>query len=245
MQVCSLLCLTLLLSVSALAQGLATDQVRQQAFDHYHAGQEFMASEQWQEAADEFQQAITYEPLLTDAHYGLGQAFMGMRRYTSAIQAFGGCIEAARQLHHLRQKDRVASDRAIDDEIRELQDSMRRIGSGSIRAGQPQLRITRLETRISALERRRSSLGAVFEVPATVLLSLGSAHFRNGDRSSAEHYWRAAVKVDSTLGAAWNNLAVIYLGSGRKRQAEDAIRNAERAGFRVNPQLKDDIRAMP
>ncbi|MFN2447783.1 MAG: hypothetical protein ABR606_19630 [Vicinamibacterales bacterium] len=52
------------------------------------------------------------------------------------------------------------------------------------------------------------------------------------------------MKVNRGLGEAWNNLAVIYLGSGRKKAAEDAVRSAERAGFRVNPRLKDDIRAM-
>jgi Flp pilus assembly protein TadD len=77
-----------------------------------------------------------------------------------------------------------------------------------------------------------------------VLLSLGSAHFRNGDRDAAEKYWTDAVKVNSRLGEAWNNLAVIHLGTGNKKAAEEAVRNAERAGFRVNPRLKDDIRAM-
>jgi Flp pilus assembly protein TadD len=94
------------------------------------------------------------------------------------------------------------------------------------------------------LERSRSSLSPNFDPPATVLLSTGSAHFRNGDRAAAERYWSEAVRVNSQLGEAWNNLAVIHLGAGRKKEAEDAVRNAERAGFRVNPRLKDDIRAI-
>jgi hypothetical protein len=32
--------------------------------------------------------------------------------------------------------------------------------------------------------------------------------------------------------------------TGRKPDAETAVRAAERAGFRVHPQLKDDIRKM-
>jgi hypothetical protein len=51
---------------------------------------------------------------------------MGLRRYVSAIQAFGRCIEAARHRHHLRERDRVSNDRAIDEEIRDLRDTMRR-----------------------------------------------------------------------------------------------------------------------
>ena len=169
---------------------------------------------------------------------------MGLRRYTSAIQAFNGCIEASRQLHHLRQRDRVATDRAIDEEIRELKDSVRRVASGQVRVGQPQIKQTQLEQRIQELERSRSTLSSNFEVPATVLLSLGSAHFRNGDRTAAEEQWSEAVRINSKLGEAWNNLAVIHLGAGRKKEAEDAVKNAERAGFRVNPRLKDDIKAL-
>jgi Flp pilus assembly protein TadD len=138
----------------------------------------------------------------------------------------------------------VTTDKAIDEEIRELKDSVRRVASGQVRVGQPQIKQTQLEQRIQELERTRSTLTPNFEVPATVLLSLGSAHFRNGDRDAAKQYWTDAVQVNSKLGEAWNNLAVIYLGEGRKKEAEDAVKNAERAGFRVNPRLKDDIRAL-
>jgi hypothetical protein len=37
---------------------------------------------------------------------------------------------------------------------------------------------------------------------------------------------------------------VSYLRAGRKADAERAVKNAEGAGFRVNPRLKADIRAL-
>jgi tetratricopeptide (TPR) repeat protein len=226
------------------AQGLASTADRREAFRLYREGQDLLAREQFEKAADAFREAIKYDSLLTDAHYGLGHAFMGLRRYASAIQAFEGCTDAARRLHDLRQKDRASTDKAIDEEIRELKDSVRRVASGQVRVAQPQIKQTQLEQRIQELERSRSSLSPNFDPPATVLLSTGSAHFRNGDRAAAERYWSEAVRVNSQLGEAWNNLAVIHLGAGRKKEAEDAVRNAERAGFRVNPRLKDDIRAI-
>jgi tetratricopeptide (TPR) repeat protein len=226
------------------AQGLASDSDRREAFKYYRAGQELLSAEQFEKAAAAFRSSIKHDPLFTDAHYGLGQAFMGLQRYASAIQAFEGCVEAARRVHDLRHKDRVTTDRAIEDEIRELKDSIRRVASGQVRVGQPQIKQTQLEQRIQELERTRSTLTPNFEVPATVSLSLGSAHFRNGDRIRAEEHWTAAVKANSKLGEAWNNLAVIHLGAGRKQDAEDAVKSAERAGFRVNPRLKDDIRAL-
>ena len=46
-----------------------------------------------------------------------------------------------------------------------------------------------------------------------------------------------------SLGEAHNNLAVVYMLTGRIREAEAAVEKAEAAGFRVNPQLKKDIKA--
>ena len=54
--------------------------------------------------------------------------------------------------------------------------------------------------------------------------------------------WEAAVQADPKLGEAHNNLAVYYLLSGRKAEAENAVKMAEKAGFKVNPQLKADIK---
>ncbi len=225
-------------------QTLATEGARREAFNHYRAGQELLSSERWEQAAGEFRAAIAADSLFVDAHYGLGQAYMGATRFASAVQAYTGCLEAARAVHGLRDRDRVAVDRQTDDQIRELKDQARRVA-----ATQPGpaavLKVVQLEQRIQDLERSRSSNSGAFAPPAGVLLALGSAHFRNGARAEAEARWTEAVKADAKLGEAWNNLAVIYLQSGRKSEALDAVSRADRAGFRVNPRLKDDIRHMP
>jgi tetratricopeptide (TPR) repeat protein len=235
MIVCTLL-------VAVLIQSLASEPARREAFQHYRTGQEFLSAEQWDKAAEEFTQATKNDPLFTDAYYGLGQAHMGARRFASAAQAFQATIESAQKIHQLRERDRVTADRQIDDQLRAVRESLRAVQQST--AGGVQAQMRQLEARARELERSKSSLGQPFEPPAEVLLSLGSAHFRNDDRASAEKFWAEAVRVNSRLGEAWNNLAVIYLTSGRKKEAEDAVKNAERTGFRVNPRLKDDINAM-
>ena len=97
---------------------------------------------------------------------------------------------------------------------------------------------------VQELERDRSSLGGPFEPPPGVLLALGS-HFRNGDPAEAEQEWSEAAKLNPKQGEAWNNLAVIYMQTERKREAGDAVSRAERDGFGVDPRLKDDIKRMP
>jgi tetratricopeptide (TPR) repeat protein len=224
------------------AQTLATDQARKEAFQHYRNGQEALSAEMWDKAAEEFQMATKKDPMFTDAFYGLGQAHMGAKRFASAAQAFQATVDTAQKIHQLRERDRVGTDRQIDDQLRTLREAMRTVQQQ--KTGQVQNQLLQLEARVRELELSKSSMGRPFEPPAEVLLSLGSAYFRNDDRENAEKFWSEAVRVNSKLGQAWNNLAVIYLTSGRKTEAENAVKNAERAGVRVNPKLKDDIKAM-
>ena len=61
--------------------------------------------------------------------------------------------------------------------------------------------------------------------------------------TDAEREYKAAVEVDPAFGEAHNNLAVVYLVTGRSAEADAELKAAEKAGFRVNPRLKDDIAA--
>ena len=79
-------------------------------------------------------------------------------------------------------------------------------------------------------------------VPAWLSLALGSAYFRSNALADAEREYRAAIEVDSKLGEAHNNLAVVYMTTGRYPQADAEVKAAEKNGFRVNPQLKEDIK---
>jgi Flp pilus assembly protein TadD len=196
-----------------------------------------LSAEQWEKAADEFQHAIRLHRYFTDAHYALGAAYMGMRRYASAALAFQGCLEATWALHTFAERERAEVDRLLDDQIREVAEAARRIaGTGS------QLRIDQLERRVEERRMLRPAIALAYQPPPRVLLALGSAHFRNGDIGRAEYYWREAVRIDSSVGEAWNNLAAVYAATGRKDEAETAIVNAEHVGFRLNPRLKVEIR---
>ena len=223
-------------------QAPASVQNQREAYQHYQRGQEFLTGEQWDRAVDAFQSATKLDPNFTDAYYGLGKAYMGLQRFTSAVQAYEACIDAARRIYSDRGRDRAGTDQVITDQIRALRETVaaiRRQKTGGI-----ENQVLQVEARIRELERSKSSMSGPFEPPAEVLLSLGSAHFRNGNAEAAQQQWEEAVKVNSKLGEAWNNLAVIYLRSGRKADAETAVKNAERNGFKVHPRLKDDIRKM-
>jgi tetratricopeptide (TPR) repeat protein len=239
-----MLALALVLVASPVHAQFASEQDRREALQHYRSGQEFMSAEQFEKAAAEFGKSIEKDRLLTLAHYGLGQANMSLRRFASAIQAFTGCREAYRTLHGLAERDRVSVERQRDDEIRELRDTIRRMRAMSSAGQRYDLRVAKVEARIQDLERQRSSQAGAFVSPPEVSLALGSAYFRNNSLAEAEREWKDAVSVNPKLGEGHNNLAALYAMTGRKAEAEAAVKAAERAGFRVNPSLKDDIRRM-
>jgi tetratricopeptide (TPR) repeat protein len=220
------------------AQQLADAQSRREAVQLYRAGMEFFTAEKFDRAAEEFTKATHKDPLFTLAFYQAGQSYMNLKRYASAIQAFQRCIEASRALYDLAQTNRFAVEKQRDDEIREMRESMNKLQQSG-----HQLLAARAEQHLADLERQRTSIGGGFHPPAEALLSLGSAYFRNGDPQAAEEEWKAAVEVNSKLGEAHNNLAVVYMQTGRLAAAEAEIKAAERSGFRVNPQLKEDLKA--
>lgn len=221
----------------------AESMARRQALEHYRAGVELMTAERWEQAAGEFRSAIQLDPLLTLAHYNLGQSYMALRRYASAILAFTGCRTAYEQISALRQRDEADAIRRQSDEINELRDSVRRMETSvKVNAGTA----FRIQQRLEELETMRRGQNFVHgvAVPAEVLLALGSAYFRNSQTADAEREWKAAIAANAKLGEAHNNLAALYALGGRKLEAEQAVAAAERARFRVDPRLKEDIRRL-
>ena len=221
------------------AQKLVDEQSRRQAMELYRTGQDFMANEQFEKAAESYKAAIEKDPLLSVAHYQLGQAHMALKRFASAVMAYQSCLDSMASLHQLEQSNKFEVDRVRQETIRELRTEL-----NSTTQKLDPLKRTVLEQRVNELEVERTSQGGPFRPPAFVMLAIGSAHFRNGDRQSAGTAWEAAVQSDPKLGEAHNNLAVYYMLSGRKADAETAVKNAEKAGFKVNPQLKADIKKL-
>ena len=221
------------------AQKLVDETSRHQAMELYRAGQDFMANEQFEKAAEAYKAAIDKDPLLSVAHYQLGQAHMALKRFASAVMAYQGCIDSMASLHQLEQSNKFEVDKVRQETIRELRTEL-----DSTSQKLDSLKRAVLEQRVKELETERTTQGGPFRPPAFVMLAIGSAHFRNGNRESAGTAWQAAVQSDPKLGEAHNNLAVYYLLSGRKADAENAVKQAERAGFKVNPQLKADIKKL-
>ncbi len=240
------LSLLLTLSLGLVASSPAADLTaaqRAEALRHYRNGEELMRQETFEQAVLEFRAAVDLDPAFVLAHYSLGQALMALKRYPEAVDAFLGCREAIEDFNAMRLSNRAEAERRINDELRELRDHIAAIQSGRIKAVSANNTILGLEERMRVLEDSRLR-GAEDRgsVPAEFSLALGSAYFRWGKLEEAEREYQAAISVNPKLGAAHNNLAVIYMMTGRFDQAERSMKLAEKGGFPVSPRFKDDLK---
>jgi tetratricopeptide (TPR) repeat protein len=215
---------------------------QRQALDRYQKGQDAMASERFEQAIEEFKAAIQLDPLLTLAHYRLGQAHMALRDFARAEQDFLGCRDAYEKIASLQFTNTEELERRRSQEIEQLQNQLSLIQSGQLKTSNPSVPL-QLQQRIDDLQRNRRKGGTdTVSVPPEVYVSLGSAYFRQGKLPEAEKQWKAAADANPKLGEAHNNLAALYLMTSQLDDAEKEVKLAEKAGYPVHPRLKDDIK---
>jgi protein O-GlcNAc transferase len=236
-------------AISVLTLGLAsataqTPVDRERAQLQNRLGWESMRVEAWESAAKSFQQAIQIDPEFEHPYYGLGRANMALRRYADAIAALVTCrglylAQAGRRFSNVQEAQRYRNNRLMefDEMIRQVQ-----TGPQSTRTRDMLRQVQNQRRELQEAIQRGNSASLNMTVPAYVSLSLGSAHFRAGQMADAEREYKAAISSDSNSGEAHQNLAVVYMETGRIADAEREMAAAKKTGFRVNPQLEEDIK---
>jgi tetratricopeptide (TPR) repeat protein len=229
--------LAALLLLGAPDDGLA----RRKAQEHYKTGLQAMSSERYAAAVESFRQAVALDPLLAMAYYNMGQSHMALKQYGEAVVAYNDTKTAFTRVGSIGARESMERDRDRRDEITELRDTVRNVSTGVIKTAQPAQMIIKLEERIRLLESLDSRGKETLRIPAEVHLALGSAYFRQNKFAEAEQAYGEAIRENNRLGAAHNNMAVIYMLTGRFKDAHQSIKSAEMAGFAVPPQLKTDL----
>lgn len=208
----------------------------------YRQGLALLAHEYWAEAADAFARAIDLEPRFTLAYYGLGRARMGQKAFPAAVTALTRCRELFLSDLGTRAADQLAASHRRQDQILQLREALRERQAGPQTSGNQTI-VRQLQDQLWDLETlNRTSLELQLRPPAFVSLSLGSAHFRAGQLAEAEAAYLDALNANPKMGEAHNNLAVVYLLTGRVAEADKAVARAERHGYPVSPQFKRDLK---
>lgn len=221
----------------------ARESARERAREPYKFGLEQMQAEDYEGAAKSFQTAIGIDQNFELAHYMLGRAYLAQKRYTSAIVSLTTArnlylAEATQEFGNEAERQRYRRERLAEFEM--MLSQLR----SAPQTPQVQQQIRQVEERkrqMEDLDRTRGAKGSSL-VPAFVSLSLGSAQLRAGNLPEAEKAYDEAIAADPRTGEAYNNLAVVYMQTGRYDAAEQAVKNAEKTGLRVSQALKDEIR---
>ena len=246
------------LSSSMLGAGCAPAPEGPRAFqaaEAFAAGVEHVAAERWPEAERAFLNTLVLDSGMPLAHYGLGQARMAVKRYDEAAAAFEASREAFLCAAHLTRESERAEQRRLDAALATLRDSLREMdrerfthsmieweevnGDEKPRLSEAERRRQAIETQIAGLERlKRRGTG----VPPEVDLALGSAYFNMGALGDAERQFSAVLAADPESGDAHNNLAVVFMLTGRLAEAERSVEAAEKRGVAVSERLKEELR---
>ena len=240
-------CTAVIMFVPAAAE--QAPNARDSATRSYNTGLTQMRQEAFDAAVRSFQMAVSIDPTFEMAYYMMGRAQMNQRNYAAAVIA----LEKARDLYVAQgteqfttkaERERVLRQRVdeYDRATNELHDAASR-PENKLRADSLREQARQFQERKRQVQDliRNEDARPTQAVPGFVSLSLGSAYFRTNQRAEAERAYLDAVAADPKLGEAHNNLAVIYMESGRLTEAEKAVTAAERAGARVNPALKEEI----
>lgn len=231
------------------AQSAAEKTVRERAKVPYDEGMAHVRSEAFDAALKAFQQAITIDPSFDMAYYMLGRTHLAVRNYVAATVALGRCrdlyqADSTRQFTNKQERQRVLRDRMRDlDQLIEDTQRAAELPANSTRRFSMLQDVRLYQERKRQLQdlERNDTMQSTASVPAFVSLSLGSAYFRSGKLPEAEQAYLATIAADPRVGEAHNNLAVVYMETGRFDQAEKAVKAAEKAGLKVQQALKDEI----
>jgi Flp pilus assembly protein TadD len=243
----SLVFLIVFASISVVRWQQLSERDQHAATQHFKLGMQALLGEQYDAAEREFREAVKIDPLYDAAFYGLGQVYMATRRFESAVKAYVAAREAFKSATAEEALASVTSDRRLKDQIDALKEHQRNLTRqmGVSRNPAGQAVIDRVHDQIQQLQTRmgRRAGATPPPVPAGLSMALGSAYFRLDQFEDAEREYKAAIDVNPAFGEAQSNLAVVYLVTGRITEADAAVKAAEKAGFKVNPRLRDDIAA--
>jgi Flp pilus assembly protein TadD len=221
----------------------------QRANKHYAQGWTAIRAESWDDAVREFEGAIDADPKFALAYYSLGRAQMGLHDFTKAIAAYTKCKDLYTTGGGQQYSSQMNTRQRLNDQIFEYQTALEqaqtRAANGKTSNQTQSLYVRELQTQINRLELARDrnvNVSIDTEVPYYVSMALGAAYFRSGQVEDAEREYKAAIAANGSSGETHNNLAVLYLMTGRFDDADTEVKAAEKSGFRVNENLKGDIK---
>ncbi len=237
--------------VRILEDAQATQRLLQ-ANQHYRLGTAALQAGRFEAAEQELRETVKLDPNSFLAWFSLGRTYIALKRYDDSVRAYLSCQPAWDRSVADQKGQTFDRDSRLEDRIRELEDRVRfyeneqqaaeRVaGRSSTERPRFQTEIENIQAEISLLGQVRGRHQGAVDPPAEFALGLGSAYLRAGSIDDAERAYREALRLRPKYGEAHNNLAVICIKRGDYDEAYSHAQAAQKAGFRVHPQLVKDI----
>jgi len=222
----------------------------ERATQAYRKGWEYMRIEAFADAAKQFQEAINIDRRFTLAYYSLGRAHMNLKQFVDAIKDYTTCKAQFLARAGEEFASQMEADHYREEQLMQYREALRQAtATPSGPGGQSQTQsqyVQGLQSDIRRLEQARqrntTNLTLAPSVPFYVSMSLGAAYFRLERFTEAEREYKEAIAANPNSGETHNNLAVLYLVTDRINQAASEIGAAEKAGYVVNPALKEELK---
>jgi len=233
--------LALLLACSSVfAQ--ATSQDISRASKLHKKGVRALQTGELERARESFNESLKILPSYPDAHIGLGQIAMGQGSFEEALNHFNAAKEGYRELGESLVDVQARRYADAQRQINQLQDSIRQIQSQGAGGGMLQVNINTMENQIQQLQAiEPPNREAASEPPGEVYFYIGNALFQLNRRPEALEAWETCRDKSPKFAMVHNNLALVYMMSGRLEAAKESLAKAEELGFPVNPQFKQDL----
>jgi tetratricopeptide (TPR) repeat protein len=232
-----------------------SEAAREQAEHLYESARDLLVAEKWAAAAAQLEEAVQLDATHALAHYGLGQALLGLKRAPEALAAFLDsraayrCILSSPEARASLERMRVEEESSLRDAILRLErehferfgikwQEVNRLPSPTDGMLETARRLHAMESRLVELREARGRLPAE---PPELAFALGNAYFLTGAPAEAEREFRAALNARPDWGDVHLNLAVVFLATGRLDEAEAEAKRAEDAGVPIHPRLREEI----
>jgi tetratricopeptide (TPR) repeat protein len=227
-----------------------TEQEISRASKLHRKGVQAMQSGNLEKARESFDKALQSVSVFPDAHIGLGQIAMAEKEFERALvhfeQARDGYAELGASLLDIRMK-RYASAQSqiasLDDQIRHLESTTSaQTRGGTAAGGQNAITIGKmrnLQQQLLAIEPPNPDEAT--EPPGEIFFYIGNALFQLNRPDDALGAWETCRERSPKFAMVYNNLALIYMQTGRLEEAKKSLIKAEELGFPVNPQFKLEL----
>ena len=209
--------------------------------EHYNGGCTHLEDGQYDAAVAEFQKAINIDPILTDAHSGLGRAYLGQGdleaaeneakkalRLDSSYQPVHELLAAVKQAYYDRALAHLNNER-YDEAIAQFKETINKYsnftaaycGLGRAYLGQGDLEAAENEAK------KALRLDSSYQPARKLLAAVKQAYY---DRALAhlnnERYDEAIVQFKETINK-YSNFTAAYCGLGRAYLGQDNLKAAE------------------